>query len=227
MKTLVVRDPAAEAAGLIARSVVAGGQIALTGGTTPRAAYERLASMGLDWSRCTLWFGDERAVPPDEENSNFRMARESLLDPLGADAPETKRIEGELGAEAAACRYEHELRGVFGEDLPELDLLLLGMGPDGHVASLFPGKPALDELDRLVVAVPEAGHEPFVPRVTLTLPVLNASRQVLFLVTGESKADPAARAFGPDPDPTLPASLVRPRSGRITVLLDEAAAAGL
>ncbi len=111
--------------------------------------------------------------------------------------------------------------------MPELDLLLLGMGPDGHVASLFPGKPALDELDRLVVAVPEAGHEPFVPRVTLTLPALNASRQVLFLVTGESKADPAARAFSPDPDPALPASLVRPRSGRITVLLDEAAAAGL
>jgi 6-phosphogluconolactonase len=224
VQRVIVEDPAAEAAERIAKVVVAGGNIALAGGSTPRAAYERLSAMGLDWSSCRLWFGDERCVPPDDERSNYRMAHESLLEPLGDSAPEAHRIEGELGPDAAAKRYQAELTDALGDQRPQLDLLLLGIGPDGHTASLFPGKPALDELDRAVVGVPEAGQPPYVPRVTLTLPVLNAAREVLFLIKGAEKAGPAASAFGDDPDPALPASLVRPRSGRLTILLDRDAA---
>ncbi len=181
--------------------------------------------MQLDWSGCTLWFGDERCVPPDDERSNYGMVRAALLDRLGDAAPEVHRIRGEEGPDQAAAMYEGELREPLGDGTPVLDLVLLGIGLDGHTASLFPNQDSLDERDRPVVGVPEAGQPPHVARVTLTLPAINAAREVIFLIKGADKAEPVGRAFGAEPSPETPASLVRPNSGRLTVLLDEAAAA--
>ena len=223
---LVTDDPSAAAAERLAAAVRAGDEIALTGGSTPRAAYERLATIDLDWSSSRLWFGDERCVPPDDERSNFGMARAALLDRL-ADGPDVRRIPGERGPHEGATEYERELRAAFGDGIPVLDLVLLGIGPDGHCASLFPDHPALDERERLAIGVEEPGLDPFVPRVTLTLPVLNAARAVVFLAAGEEKAAAVARAFEGDPDPGVPASLIAPVSGTLTLLLDAAAASGL
>ena len=223
----VLAQPAAEAADVLVRHAAAGGHVALTGGSTPGEAYRRAARADADWSGATLWFGDDRCVAPDDERSNFRMARETLLDAIEGPAPAVERILGERGPEAGAEDYEARLRGVFGAGMPELDLVLLGLGPDGHCASLFPGRPELEVVDRLAVGVPEAGLEPFVPRVTLTLPVINAAREVVFLVTGEGKARAAARAFGGEATPDVPASLVDPASGSLTILVDPPAAAGL
>jgi 6-phosphogluconolactonase len=221
---LVVDDPAAAAADRLAAAVNAGGQVVLTGGSTPRGAYERLARMDVDWSSCTLWFGDERCVPPDDERSNFGMVRETLLDRLPDPLPDTRRIPGERGPVSGADAYERELREWFGEELPSFDLLLLGLGPDGHCASLFPDHEALAEWRRLAVEVERPGLAPWVSRVTLTLPVLNAAREVLFLVSGKDKAGAVARAFSGTARNDTPASLVRPASGSLTVLLDPAAA---
>ncbi len=140
--------------------------------------------------------------------------------------PAVVRMEGELGPDAGAGAYEAEIRSRLGGD-PRWDLLLLGMGPDGHIASLFPRKPEVDETRRLVVGVPEAGMEPQVPRISLTFPAIDAARSVLLLITGAGKADTVARAFGPSPDLALPVTRVRPRHGSLTVILDEAAAAKL
>lgn len=223
MNRLVVDDPAAVAAERVAAAVGEGGHIGLTGGSTPRAAYELLASMQLDWSRCTVWFSDERCVPPDDELSNYRMVREALLDHLTGAPPTVQRMQGELGPHQGADAYEQELRGASAR----FDLLLLGLGPDAHCASLFPGGPALAEQNRLVVGVDQAGMEPLVSRVTLTLPAINAARDILFLVTGANKAGAVARSFGGEPDPSAPASLVAPVDGTLTVLMDAAAAAHL
>jgi 6-phosphogluconolactonase len=223
-----VDDVAAAAAERIAAQVQRGGSIVLSGGSTPRAAHEKVAGLDLDWSRTALWFGDDRAVAPDHEHSNFKMAKESLLDRIEGAAPAVHRIRGELGADDAAASYEAELREAFGaEGPPRFDLLLLGMGPDGHTASLFPRDPALSERDRAVVGVPVPGMAPLVPRVTLTLPVLDAAHEVVFLISGADKAEAAARAFGDSPSPDTPASLVSPHSGRLTVLIDEEASAQL
>ena len=216
-------DPAMAGAERIASVANAGGHIALAGGSTPRAAYELVASMDVDWTRCTLWFGDERCVPQEDERSNFRMVRAALLDRLSGALPAVHRIGAEQGPHEAAATYEAELRQAFGERLPEFDLVLLGLGPDGHCASLFPGDQALGEWSRLVVGVERPGLAPWVPRVTLTLPVLNAAREVLFLVTGPEKAAAVGRAFGREPDQSAPAGLVAP-TGTLTVLLDGAAA---
>ena len=224
---VVVDDVAAAAAERIAARVRAGGHIALSGGSTPRKAHEKLAEMDLDWSDTVIWFGDDRAVPPDHEHSNYRMARESLLDRIEGDPPEVHRIQGELGQHEAAGAYEAELREVFGDREPELDLLLLGMGPDAHTASLFPRDDALGERTRLVVGVDVPGMAPLVPRVTLTLPVLDAAHEVVFLISGDDKADAAARAFADAPSPDAPAGLVSPRHGTLTVLIDPPAAARL
>jgi 6-phosphogluconolactonase len=131
-------------------------------------------------------------------------------------------MEGELGPDAGAGAYEALIRERLGAE-PRWDLLLLGLGPDAHTASLFPSKPEKDELSRLVVGVPEAGMEPQVPRISLTIPALNSARHVVFLVTGESKREAIRRAFV-DEDPSSPASRVRPATGELTVLLDPAAA---
>jgi 6-phosphogluconolactonase len=223
MELLVLDDPAGATAERIAAVAGAGGHIALTGGSTPRAAYELVAGMDVDWSACTLWFGDERCVPPTDELSNYGMVRDALLDRLSAPLPAVRRMAGELGPHVAAEAYERALR----EGPTRFDLLLLGLGPDAHCASLFPHDPALDERHRLVVGIENAGMEPLVPRVTLTLPVINAAQDVLFLVTGTDKAAAVTRAFGGTPDRGAPASLVAPASGRLTVLMDAAAAAQL
>jgi 6-phosphogluconolactonase len=223
----VLDDPAAAAAERIAAVASAGGHIALAGGSTPRAAYGLAASMDVDWSRGTLWFGDERCVSPEDERSNYGMVRMALLDRLSGRSPAVRRIACERGPHQAAAAYDAELRQAFGGGLPDLDLVLLGLGQDAHCASLFPDQPALDEHARLAVGVDHPGLAPWVPRVTLTLPVLNAAREVVFLVTGADKAAAVARAFGGGPpDRSAPASLVAPSAGTLTLLLD-APASGL
>ena len=220
----VLDDPAAELAARLTAGAEEGEHIVLTGGTTPQRAYELAAGRGADWSGATVWFGDERCVPSDHPHSNYRMAEAALLSRLKRK-PETLRMEGELGPEAGAGAYEAHVRERFGSE-PRWDLLLLGLGPDGHCASLFPGKPEVDEDARLVVGVPLAGMEPQVPRISLTLPALNVAREVVFVVTGASKADAVARVFGAAPDPSAPAARVRP-DGELVVLLDADAARGL
>lgn len=225
---IVVQDPAAAAAERIADQVRAGGHVVLTGGGTPKDAYERVAAIeDLDWSDTTLWFGDERCVEPGDELSNYSMAKSALLDRIDGPAPTVLRMRGELGPDQGAAAYADDLRSAFGAGTPRFDLLLLGLGPDTHIASMFPGKPAIEVRDRLVVGVPEAGFEPFVPRITMTLPVINAARAVLFLVAGEDKAEAVARAFGDQP-PGLdrPASNVAPDDGELTLILDPAAGRG-
>jgi 6-phosphogluconolactonase len=198
----------------------AGSAIVLTGGESPGRAYELAAEREPDWSRAALWWGDERAVPPDDERSNFGLARETLLDRLEREPQAVHRIQGELGAEAAADAYDAELDGTA------LDLVLLGIGPDGHAASLFPNQPTLEERTRRAIPA-EAKLRPFVDRVTMTLPVLCSAPDVLFLVTGDSKAQAVERAFGRPPSPETPSSLIRSAEGRTRLVADAAAAAGL
>ena len=209
----VSEDPAAAAVALLADAT---GQICITGGSTPRVAYERVAELRSDWSGVGVWFTDERCVPPDHEHSNFRMANEALFERAGVSA--VHRMKGELGPAQGAADYEREYE-LAGE--PAFDLILLGLGPDAHTCSLFPSDDALGERDRPVVGVETPGMAPLVSRITLTLPVVNGSRRIVFLVTGEDKADAVARAFSGPPDLAAPASLV---DGEVTVLLDEAAA---
>ena len=195
----VVDDPAAEAGRLLAQT--SGTHIALAGGSTPAGPSRGAARRGADWSGRHVWGGDERSVPPGDPRSNYRLARETLFDELSRP-PAVHRIRGELEPDEAAGRLHDELEGVT------LDLALLGIGPDGHTASLFPHAPALDERERRAVAA-EPGLEPLVPRVTMTVPVLRAARLVVFLVSGADKAAAVASAFAGTPDPGTPASLVR------------------
>jgi 6-phosphogluconolactonase len=191
--------------------------IALSGGSAPRPAYELAAELEHDWSTATIWWGDERCVPPDDERSNYRLVREAVLDRIAVPPRAVHRIRGELGGERAADEYNRLLAGVT------LGLAFQGIGPDGHTASLFPGSPALEERERRAVAVPRDDVE----RVTMTLPVLCSARVVLFLALGEEKAGAVARAFAGPPDAQVPASLVRSTDGETIVLLDRAAAANL
>ena len=220
----VVAD-AAEAARLVAERLAeqarAGGHVVLTGGSTPRRAYELAAELEPDWSRVELWWGDERCVPPDDERSNYGLARKALLDRLEREPAAVHRMQGELGRDEGAAEYKLELAGVG-----DFDLVLLGLGPDGHVASLFPGFPTLDVTSRDVVGS-VAGHEPFVDRISLTLPRLGATQELLFLVAGEDKADAAARALAGEPSPQIPGSLARSTEGTTRAVLDRAAAAKL
>jgi 6-phosphogluconolactonase len=222
---ITVVEDAEEAARLVAERLAeqarAGGSIVLTGGSTPRRAYELAAGLEPDWSATELWWGDERCVPPDDEESNYAMAKAALLDGLGQQPGAVHRIQGELGRDAGAAEYERELAGSG-----DFDLVLLGVGPDGHIASLFPKFPALDVTDRDVVGS-EAGHEPFIDRITLTLPRLGATRELLFLVTGKDKADAVSRTFAGDPSPATPGSLARSTDGLTRAVLDRAAAARL
>ena len=212
----VSEDPAAAAVALLAEAT---GQICITGGSTPRVAYERVAELRSDWSGVGVWFTDERCVPPDHEHSNFRMANEALLS--GATGSTVHRMKGELGFGEGAADYEREYEAA-GE--PTFELILLGLGPDAHTCSLFPGDDAVLERERPVVGVETPGMAPLVSRITLTLSVVNASRRIVFLITGADKADAVARAFSGAPDVSAPASLV---DGEVTVLLDGAAAARL
>jgi 6-phosphogluconolactonase len=198
----------------------AGGALALSGGSGPPAAFKLAAALEPDWTGARIYWGDERAVKPDDERSNYRLAKESLFERLERTPNAVYRIEGELGAEEAARRYDALLDGVT------IDLALQGIGPDGHTASLFPDAPSLDVRDRRAVAA-EAQLDPFVPRVTMTVPMLCAARRVIYLVVGESKAEAAKRAFADAPSPAAPASLVRSAEGETVVILDRAAAAHL
>jgi 6-phosphogluconolactonase len=226
MDVQVLDDPAQACAELLCDAVRVGQHVVLTGGSTPGVAYERAASMLDDWSGATVWFSDDRCVPPEDELSNYRLVKEALLDRLSSE-PEVHRIRGERGPHVGADDYEVEMRERCGEQMPRLDLILLGLGSDAHVASLFPGRDSLQVSDRVAVGEEEAGLDPFVPRVSLTLPVLTGGRHIVFLVTGEGKADAVDRSFGRPPSADAPGSLVRPVDGRMTVLLDPAAASRL
>lgn len=222
----IFRDSAREAilrAGLF--------RVALSGGSTPRALHARLAASPcrdeIDWAGVVFLWGDERCVPPANARSNYRMARETLLDPLGIAPGAIVRIAGELPPEEAAREYERALRRRFtGEDPPRLDLVFLGLGADGHTASLFPGSRALAERRRL--AVPNAASGVPEARVTLTYPVFNAARRVVFLVTGLEKSGVAARLLERRQGwRELPASGVMPFGGELLWLLDREAASEL
>ena len=227
----VVAYPARACAALMVGAATRGGHIVLAGGSTPRAAYEHFVhavrTVGIDLEQTTFWIGDERCVAPDDDRANYAMIKGALIDPLRDHTTvNVERIRGELGPEAGADDYERRLRAA---GPPTFDLVLLGIGSDGHTASLFPGQPSLFVRDQLAVGVSEAGLEPFVPRVSLTLTALTAGRHVVVLAEGPSKAGALAEAFGPSavPGPDVPASMLVPETRELTVLLDARAAAGL
>jgi len=200
--------------------------VALAGGSTPRQLYSLLTEKRLDWERLHFFWGDERCVPPDHANSNFRMADEVLLSHVPIPAENIHRIHGELPAEEAALDYEDELRHFFRYQTPRFDLILLGLGSDGHTASLFPGTPAVREKVRWVVGVDHRSPPPpLVNRVTLTPPALNAAANIIFLVSGTEKAERLAEVLqGPYQPELLPAQIVKPVDGHVCWLVDQAAA---
>ncbi|HEV8131464.1 MAG TPA: 6-phosphogluconolactonase [Acidobacteriota bacterium] len=205
--------------------------VALSGGNTPRAVNANLADHyreALDWPRIFLFWGDERPVPPDHKESNFRMARESLIDHVAIPDSNIFRILSELPPAEAARRYETELRRFFRTDkekFPSFDLIFLGMGDDGHTASLFPGTPALAEQTRWVVSNPVEKLN--TERITLTAPVINHAREVIVLVSGAAKAPALKQVLKGELQPKVyPSQLIRPR-GRLVWLVDEAAASQL
>ena len=205
--------------------------VALAGGVTPRTTYERLASLPLrdqmPWGQTWVFFGDERGVPPDHPDSNYRMANTALLSKVPIPAAQVARIRGEADdAEAAAAEYARAMTDVFGSrrgELPSFDLILLGMGVDGHTASLFPGSPVLKEVFRPVAAV-HAAAASIPQRFTFTFPLINAAARVMFLAAGSEKAK-VLKAALTEPGSGLPASMVHPINGRLTWLLDRPAAA--
>ncbi len=207
-------------------------RIAISGGTTPKATFQLLADpyqpwrSRMPWNSLDLYWVDERCVGPNDAQSNYRMTREALLDHIPLAPDQIHRIQGELAPEAAADKYEAELRNTFrleGGQSPLFDLVALGMGPDGHTASLFPETAALHELNRIAVAnhVPQKDTW----RITLTWPVINAARSVFFLIAGEDKAQVLKDVLtGPRDVERLPSQLIRPSSGILTLILDKAAA---
>jgi 6-phosphogluconolactonase len=200
--------------------------VALSGGNTPRAAYELLAQDPwrdeLSWSDVFIYFGDERCVPPDDEQSNYLMARHAFLDSVGIPRANVHRIAGEVDPGHAANEYASLLRTVFG-NAPRLDLILLGLGPDGHTASLFPGTPPDTDDDALVRAV--YAKSQMMWRVTMTPKVLNLGRTVAFAVEGSDKADILAAVYQGPIDPVkYPAQIIQPVPGRLIWLVDELAA---
>jgi 6-phosphogluconolactonase len=209
--------------------------VALAGGSTPKAIYSLLAvdqktgANPLPWEKIHVFFSDERHVPPDHADSNYRMASEALLSKVSIPAANIHRVRAELDARRAAAEYENELISAFHpgtDEHPRFDLIMLGMGPDGHTASLFPGSAALAERRSLVSAnwVERLNSD----RITFTFPLLNAAAEVLFVVGGTDKADMLRHVLRGDPSgQRYPAQGVRPISGRLLWLVDEAAAAGL
>lgn len=200
--------------------------VALAGGSTPRVLYSLLAgdeyASKLDWARIHLFWGDERCVLPDHPDSNYRMARKILIDRVPIPEVNVHRMQGELAPEEGALAYERLLYRYFSWKTPVFDLVLLGMGEDGHTASLFPGDRSLRERNRWVIAVDHNQPPvPTVPRLTLTLPILNFARKVMFLVAGESKAETVRRILVSGDK--LPAGMVKPVSGNLKWMLDEAA----
>lgn len=207
--------------------------LALSGGSTPRPFHRALATKYRDavaWDRVHLFWGDDRFVLPEDELSNFRMARETLLDHLPIPEENVHRVPTDLNSPAeAAAAYEQELKSFFGEDgLPQFDLMIMGMGPDGHTASLFPGSPVLRERERWVVGVEAPDHiEPRVRRVTFTLPVINHSKRLFYLVAGEDKREPLRAILNGEPGAgTYPTAHVHARQDLVW-FLDEAVAESL
>jgi 6-phosphogluconolactonase len=210
-------------------------RIAISGGNTPKATFELLANPNerflklMPWDKIDLFWVDERGVPPDDKDSNYRMTRESLLEKVPLSPDRIFRMEGELDPEEAAARYESAIRNRFrleGAELPTFDFIALGMGDDGHTASLFPHTEGLHELGRIVIAnhVPQKDTW----RITLTWPVINQGRKVLFLIAGADKAVVLSEVLTGKYDPeTWPSQLIRPKTGELLLLLDQAAAAKL
>jgi 6-phosphogluconolactonase len=207
-------------------------RIAVSGGSTPKRTFELLAEPPfrdkIPWEKLELYWVDERVVPPTHPDSNFRMTRLALLDKVPLKASQIFRIHGELEPEQAAAKYESDIRSSFrleGAELPAFDALALGMGPDGHTASLFPHTEALHELLRIAVA----NHvltQKAAWRVTLTSPVINQARDVFFVIAGPDKASPLKSVLlGPYQPEEFPTQMIQPKTGRVTLLLDSAAAA--
>ena len=232
-------EVAAGAAELFTSTVVAAAEVhgvarvAISGGTTPKATFALLADRDqryfarVPWDKLHLFWVDERCVPPTDAESNYRMTNEAMLSKVPLPAAQVHRMKGELDPQVAASEYEAEIRKEFGSDVePVFDLVLLGMGDDGHTASLFPRTAALSEMVALVVANHVPQKETW--RITLTSPVINRGRQVAFLIEGAGKAeilrDVLLGAYDPG---TKPSQLIRPASGKLTMLLDAAAAAKL
>ena len=204
--------------------------IALSGGSSPRRLYELLASplfIGrIDWNQWHVFWGDERCVPPDHQDSNYRMARESLLDHVRIPEGQIHRIRGEADPQTAAEEYEGLLRQTFLWSTPSFDLILLGMGDDGHTASLFSSTDAVSEKERLVLAnwAPHLQAH----RITFTLPLINSARAIALLVTEESKAQVLRQVLKPYPnEQPLPVPMVRPTSGTVHWFLTTAAVSQL
>jgi 6-phosphogluconolactonase len=216
----------------------------LAGGTTPRSVYELLGKSAnadlVDWQNTYLFWGDERAVPPDHDDSNYRMVENALLNYVPIPAENVFRMHGEIDPHEAARQYESKILQFYSgmvssktaDNLhgktPVFDLVLLGIGTDGHTASLFPGSAALQEQERLVVAV---NHNqpppPLVDRLTMTYRLINHAKQIVFLVSGTEKASVLPQILGDEPNLNLPAALVKPAKGNLLWLLDSDAAAGL
>jgi 6-phosphogluconolactonase len=210
-------------------------RIAISGGTTPKAMFTLLADSAgpflkqVPWDKVDLYWVDERCVPPDNTESNYRMTNEAMLSKVPLPAERVHRMEGELEPEIAAARYESTIRNTFkleGAETPTFDLVLLGMGDDGHTASLFPHTNALNEMSHIVV--PNHVPQKDVWRITLTWPVINQGREVAFLIEGNGKAQVLHDVFlGPYQPDTYPSQIIRPASGRLLLLLDAAAASKL
>jgi 6-phosphogluconolactonase len=205
--------------------------LCLTGGSTPASTYDLLATrfrLSVDWKEVQLFWGDERCVPPDDPASNFGMADRTMLSRLALRTDQVHRIRGELAPAEAAETYERELRQFFklpedADDYPSFNLVLLGLGDNAHIASLFPHDPALHETHRLAVAVEVSATAS--RRVSLTLPVINNAQRVVFLVSGEGKAEAVKNVLAGPPDPEeFPAQLVKPQHGETLWLMDKAAA---
>jgi 6-phosphogluconolactonase len=207
--------------------------IALSGGSTPKRLFQLLAGRGRDalpWDQIELWWGDERTVPPDHADSNYRMAREALVDPLRLDAQRVHRMPAEEpDHELAALTYERALVAALGTP-PVIDYMMLGMGPDGHTASLFPGSPGLDEHERWVIANPVDSPlaKGKTTRITMTVPAICAARHIRFLVAGGDKANALHAVLeGPRDSHRYPSQLISPLTGDLAWLVDQAAAARL
>ncbi len=210
-------------------------RIAISGGGGPKRTFELLADPAhpfhtrIDWARLLLFWVDERCVPPDSPDSNYRLATETFLSKVPLPEENVIRIEGELQPEEAAAHYESAIRNRFrleGAELPRFDLIALGMGSNGHTASLFPHSEALHEMMRLAVATQVEDKNPW--RVTLTWPVINRADKIFFLIQDGKKAEVLKEVFlGPYQPETLPSQLIQPESGELSLLLDRAAAAQL
>lgn len=201
--------------------------VALSGGSTPGKLYTLLGRESyrteIPWEHVHLFWADERCVPPDDPGSNYRLVQETLLTQVSIPPENVHRVRGELGPQAAAQVYERDLQDFYCGPRPRFDLVLLGLGEDGHTASLFPGSPLLAERERLVAPAVASYQDRPAQRVTLTLPAINTARQVLFLVTGSAKAGIVQTVLA-GPAGQLPAEQVRPTAGQLTWLLDAAAA---